>query len=332
MLKKTMVLSGLLVCLLLLLSACGATATPAASSQTGGKKLKVVTTVAPITNIALNIGGTRLDLKGIVPDGTDSHTFEPAPSDSKFFAEADLIIINGLRLEEPTLKLAEASKKKTTNILKLGDNTLTEKDWVFDFSFPKDKGDPNPHTWMSAKYVLNYGKLIHAELVKLDSAGKDYYDKNLAAFTTRIQALDEAMRTAAATVPAEQRRLLTYHDSWAYWARDYGWTVLGAIQPANFSEPSSREVAEIIEQIKKEKVPAIFGSEVFPSPVLEQIAKESGAKYIDALSDDELPGAATAPEHSYYGMMLKNMRTMLPALGGNVDALKNVPVENTYQK
>jgi manganese/iron transport system substrate-binding protein len=332
MLKKISVFFGLIAGLVLLLSACGATATPATSAPSSTKKLKVVTTVAPLTNIVLNIGGNRIDLKGIVPDGMDSHTFEPAPSDSKFFADADLIIVNGLRLEEPTLKLAEASKKKNTTILKLGDNTLTEKDWIFDFSFPKDKGDPNPHVWMSAKYVQNFGKLVHSELVKLDSAGKDYYDKNLAAFNSRIQILDEAMRTAANTVPAEQRRLLTYHDSWAYWARDYGWTVLGAIQPANFSEPSSKEVAEIIDQIKKEKIKAIFGSEVFPSPILEQISKESGAKYIDELSDDELPGQPTAPEHTYYGMMLKNMRIMIPALGGNIDAFKNFAVENTYQK
>jgi ABC-type Zn uptake system ZnuABC Zn-binding protein ZnuA len=334
MLTKIRTLVTLLIALCLLLTACGATATTTSttSNQSTTKKLKVVTTVAPITNVALNIGGTRIELQGIVPDGVDSHTFEPAPSDSKYFAEADLIIVNGLRLEEPTLKLAETAKKKSTPVLKLGDGTVTEKDWIFDFSFPKDKGDPNPHLWMSLKYTMNYGKLIHAELLKLDSAGKDYYDKNLAAFNTRMQSLYEGIKTASQTVPVEQRRLLTYHDSWAYWARDYDWMVVGAIQPSNFSEPSAKEVAEIIDQIKKEKITAIFGSEVFPSPVLEQIAKESGAKFIDKLSDDELPGAKNAPNHTYYGLLLENMRTMLPALGGNADALKNISAENTYIK
>jgi manganese/iron transport system substrate-binding protein len=320
--------------LTLSLAACGDTppTNPSAGSNSPAKKLKVVTTVAPVTNIVLNIGGSRLDLKGLIPDGTDSHTFEPAPSDAKLFADADLIIVNGLRLEEPSLKMAESSKKATTPILNLGENTITEKDWIFDFSFPKDKGYPNPHLWMNPKYALNYGKLVYDALVKQDSAGKEYYDKNLAAFTARVQALDEGIKKASQTVPADQRKLLTYHDSWAYWAREYGWQVLGAIQPSSFTEPTDQEVSALLDQIKQTKVKAIFGSEVFPSAVLEKIASETGTKFIDKLRDDEPPGDAKSPEHTYYGLMLDDMQIMLPALGGNVEALKSVGVENTYSK
>jgi len=327
----------LLMLSVLMLGACGdATNTSIAQISAGaassGKKLKVVTTVAPLTNIVLNVGGNRVDIHGLIPDGVDSHTFEPAPSDSKYMAEADLIIVNGLHLEDPTLRLANSAKKKDVPVLQLGDGTVTPQDWLFDFSFPKDKGDPNPHLWMNPKYAMNYAKLTHAQLVKQDAAGKDYYDKNLAAFTTKVQALYDGIKTASVTVPQEQRRLLTYHDSWAYWAREFNWQVLGAIQPSDFKEPSVKEVADLITQVKQEKVKAIFGSEVFPSPVLEQIAKESGAKYIDQLRDDEPPGKADAPEHTYVGMLLEDMKIMFGALGGNVDALKNVTPDNTYQK
>jgi len=348
--KTRRISSGFLVLILslsLLLVACGdntvttaattiaATVKPGVTTSTAGqtvKKFKVVTTVAPLTNIVLNIGGNRIDLHGIIPDGTDSHTFEPAPSDSRYMSEADLIIVNGLHLEDPTLKLANSAKKPATQIIMLGDNTITEKDWLFDFSFPKDKGDPNPHLWMNPKYAMNYAKVTYNALVQLDPAGKDYYEKNLSSFTTKVQALYDGIITAAQTVPADQRRLLTYHDSWAYWAREFKWEVLGAIQPSDFKEPSAKEVGDLIDQIKKLKVKAIFGSEVFPSPTLEQIAKESGAKFIDQLRDDEPPGAQGSPEHTYVGMLLEDMKIMFEALGGNVDALKSVTPDDTYTK
>ena len=114
------------------------------------------------------------------------------------------------------------------------------------------------------------------------------------------------------------------HDSYAYFARRYGMTVIGAVQPSDFSEPSPRDVAELIDQIREEDVPAVFGSEVFPSDVLEQIADETGAVYVDQLRDDDPPGEPGDPEHTYVGMMLRNMELMIPALGGNIDALAGI--------
>jgi len=106
--------------------------------------------------------------------------------------------------------------------------------------------------------------------------------------------------------------------------------VIGAIQPADFSEPSAQEVAALIDQIRTEHVPAIFGSEVFPSPVLAQIAQESGAKYEDTLRDDDLPGDTGQPEHSYVGLMLYDVRTIVTDLGGDASALDAVPTSNPY--
>src|SRR5215212_10079856 len=134
-------------------------------------KLNVVTTVAPLINIALNVGGSRINLRQIIPDGTDSHTFEPTPSDARAMAEADLIVINGLHLEGSTLELAEANKRPSALILLLGDNTITPDQWVFDFSFPQDQGDPNPHLWMNPLLGARYAELIRDQLSLMDPAG-----------------------------------------------------------------------------------------------------------------------------------------------------------------
>ena len=130
------------------------------------------------------------------------------------------------------------------------------------------------------------------------------------------------MRASFATIPAADRKLLTYHDAYAYFAEDYDWTVIGAIQVEDFEDPTPKEVAGLIDQVEEEGVPAIFGSEVFPSPVLEQIGREAGVHYVDVLRDDDLPGEPGDPEHSWVGLMRFDYITMTEALGGDASALK----------
>lgn len=294
------------------------------SAAWAAPQLKVVTTVAPITNIVKNVGGERIQLHGIVPEGTDSHTFEPAPSDIKYLAQADLLIFNGLHLETPTEALASANRKKGAKILKLGDNTISKKDWVFDFSFPESEGNPNPHLWLSVAHAMRYAELVRDALASLDPAGKTYYEKRSAEYLARLKKLDEAIFKTMETIPPSNRKLLTYHDSWAYFCPRYGCKVVGAVQPSSFSEPSPREMARLIDQLRAEKVPAVFGSEVFPSKILDQIGKEAGVKYVSTLRDDDLPGAAEAPEHTYIGMMVEDVKTMASVLGGKSDLLNGI--------
>jgi manganese/iron transport system substrate-binding protein len=303
--------------------ACGPAAAPPAAAPPAGTLL-VVTTVAPITSIVENIGGTRISVQGVVPEGVNSHTFEPAPSMAGVLSRADLIVLNGLFLEEPTLEMALANKKAGAVILALGDQAISQDEWAFDFSFPASEGHPNPHLWPDPLLALKYAELVKVELAEVDPANANYYSTNLERFRQRIQALDTGIRVAVQSVPPENRRLLTYHDSWAYFAKRYGMQVIGAVQPSDFSEPSAKEVADLIDQIRAEKVPAVFGSEVFPSRVMETIAKEAGARYVDELRDDDLPGVPGEPRHSYLGLMLQNMEIMVPALGGRVDSLASV--------
>jgi ABC-type Zn uptake system ZnuABC Zn-binding protein ZnuA len=286
--------------------------------------INVVTSVSPITSLVENIGGTKIHLVGIVPEGTNSHTYEPPVSSVRVISDADLIIINGLKLEDPILELAEANMQDSATLVQLGDETITPEQYKYDFSFPRDEGKPNPHLWPDPALALRYAELIHEALVKADPDNSNYYDANFDELKQRIEDLDAAVAAAVESIPEANRKLLTYHDSWAYFADHYGMTVIGAAQPSDFAEPSAREVADLIDQIKAEHVPAVFGSEVFPSPVLEQIAREGGAEFVDKLRDDDLPGEPGDELHSYIGLMVENMRIMAPALGGDASSMDNV--------
>jgi ABC-type Zn uptake system ZnuABC Zn-binding protein ZnuA len=237
-------------------------------------------------------------------------------------SEADLVVANGLFLEEPTLELARANKKPGSVILTLGNKAITREEWVFDFSFPESDGHPNPHLWTAPHLALKYAELIRDELVALDPASADYYNDNYEKLKVRIEDLDRRIAESIETIPPENRKLLTYHDSFPFFGSRYGMEIIGAVQPSDFTEPSAREVADLIDQVKEAGVPAIFGSEVFPSPVMEQIAEEGGAQFVDQLRDDDLPGEPGDPRHTYMGLMQQNMEIMVPALGGNVDAFQ----------
>ena len=311
----------------LLAASCGRTSP--AGSQAG--VLRVATTVSPITNIVQNIGGDRVAVTGIVPEGANSHTFEPAPSDAAVMADADIVFINGLHLEEPTRELAEANVRQGVPVVDLGAGTVGPDEWIFDFSFPEAQGDPNPHLWTNPPYAMRYAQIVAQRLSALDPAGAPSYAANLASFSDRLEQLDALARQVTQTVPPANRKLLTYHDSFPYFAREYGWQIVGAIQPSDFSDPTAKEVADLIDQIRAEHIPAIFGSEVFPSPVLEQIAAETGATYVDALRDDDLPGDPGDPEHSYLALMVFDFRTFMGALGGDVTPLGQLDTTNLYE-
>ena len=321
--------------LLLVTLGCSASPTPTPTSVPAAApvalKLKVASTVSPITSLAENIGGDRIDLTGIVPEGTNSHTFEPAPSVAVTLAETDLFIANGLFLEEPTINMAQSNRKAGSAHLILGPKTITEDQWVFDFSFPEDEGHPNPHLWTAPHLALKYAEFIRDELVALDPANADYYRGNFDKLSAKINDLDQRIYQAVETIPPENRKLLTYHDSFPYFGPRYGFEIIGAIQPSDFTEPSAREVASLIDQVRENNVPAIFGSEVFPSPVLQQIAREGGAEFVDQLRDDDLPGEPGNLDHTYMGLILEDVRIITTALGGDPAALDGYDPSQVFE-
>ena len=297
-----------------------------------GRPINIATTVAPITSIVANIvGGTGSIVTGVVPEGTNSHTFEPKPSDAATLESADIIFINGLVLEEPTKDLAMANIKTSANICELGTEVLPESEYIYDFSFPKEGGKPNPHLWTNPPMAKQYAQVVRDVLVRRDPTNAAIYESNFSAFALKIDALDDAIEIATATIPEDQRKLLTYHDAYAYFAKNYGFTVIGAIQPSSFDEPTPKEIGELILQVKNQKVKAIFGSEVFPSTVLEQIGAETAVRYVDVLRDDDLIGEPGDPEHSWLGLMRFNFVTIVEALGGDASALKSLDVRDVVK-
>ena len=323
-------LPALALPLLLLAAACGGSSASAGNASTGAtNKLVVAASVAPITSIVSAVGGDRIELHGIVPEGVNSHTFEPAPKVAQLLSTADIVFVNGLKLEDPTAELATSNAKKGSEIVALGTKSLPESQYIYDFSFPEKEGKPNPHLWTDPLFAIKYADEAAATLSAKDPANKAYYEANRVTFDKKATELSDALKTAQATIPGGKKELLTYHDAYAYFGRDYGWKIIGAVQPSNFEDPTAKDVVSLITQIRSEKVPVIFGSEVFPSKILAQIAKESGARYESSLRDDDLPGKPGDDEHSWFGLMRYDYRTMVKGLGGDPAALDALNISST---
>ena len=301
-------------------AASGAGAT--AAGPIAGGRLQVVTTVAPITSIVANIAGDKADVHGIIPEGEDSHTYEPKPSVAALVSKADVVFVNGLKLDDPTEEIANKNIPNGGEVIELGTLTISPDEYIYDFSFPKDGGKPNPHLWTNPPMAKCYAKVAAAAMSRVDPTNAAYYLANYTKYSAKIDQLDQLMIDATAGIPAQNRELLTYHDAYAYFSAHYGWKIIGAIQVSSFEDPTPKEVTDLVKQIKVEKVPAIFGSEVFPSPVLQQLAIETGVKYVDKLRDDDLPDAPGSADHSYLGLMKFDFATMVENLGSDASKLK----------
>lgn len=330
--------AALLIAVLFGAAACGVTAGEDAQEdgsapgdgQGAGSGLVVLTSVEPITDLAQQVLGDRGEVSSLVT-ATDSHTFEPSPRDALRMGEADLFLANGLGLNEAAVQLAEANLPDGAPIVTLAELTLGEDEIVVSEPSPTDNGetqvpagDPNPHTWMNVEYAIDYVHHISEALAEIDPSGESVYRQNAAAYISELQALDQAIARATATIPPENRTLVSYHDSWAYYAPRYGLDHVEAVQPEDFSEPSAAEVRAMVDEITDREVPAVFGAREFPNDVLATIADATGATYVADLSDDEFPGEPGDPEHSYIGMMVANARAITDGLGGDTAALDAV--------
>jgi ABC-type Zn uptake system ZnuABC Zn-binding protein ZnuA len=336
--RRVRLRAGALAAALVVLAACGSDTDVTEPAVTGSEsaesvdevvaqeiRLNVVVSDPPIADLVAQVAGDGVKVDSVVPMGADGHTYQPLPEDARTLAEADVYIENGMDLNNVVTTFALTNYPDGTRHYALSEvippNEVLATDTAEDIESHGHAHSFNAHFWPDLRYAGMYVDEIARILSTTDPDNAATYAERAAAVNAELELMDAAFVVALATIPAENRKMVVYHDSWSYFGRRYGIPVVGAIQPTDFSEPSAAELRETIEEVRDAGVPAFFGSEVFPSDVLEVIEEESGATYVADLSDDVLPGEPGSPEHSYQGMMLANTRTIVEALGGDSSAL-----------
>jgi ABC-type Zn uptake system ZnuABC Zn-binding protein ZnuA len=334
---RVRVRAGALAAALVVLAACGSDsdATESAAGAESGEpvesavpqevRLNVVVSDPPIADLVAQVAGDGVKVNSVVPMGADGHTYQPVPEDARTLAEADVYIENGMDLNNVVTSFALTNYPDGNRHYALSEvippNEVLATDSAEEIASHGHAHSFNAHFWPDLRYAGMYVDEISRILSTTDPDNADTYAQRAVTVKAELEQMDDAFVAALATIPAENRKMVVYHDSWSYFGRRYNIPVIGAIQPTDFSEPSAAELRDTIEEVRDAGVPAFFGSEVFPSDVLEVIEDESGATYVADLSDDLLPGEPGTPEHSYQGMMLANTRTIVEALGGDASAL-----------
>jgi zinc/manganese transport system substrate-binding protein len=285
-------------------------AAPAAGEDAQPRKLAVATT-SIIADFVRNVGGDRIEVRALVGANSDAHVYSPTPGDVKEVAAATIVFVNGLGLEGWLPRLVSASGSKAPVV------TVTKD--VPPRRMPDEhhpgKTAIDPHAWQSIADAKIYVANIRDGLAAADPAGKAIYDANAQAYLVKLDDLEKEVRTAIATIPAERRKIITTHDAFGYFGAAYGMSFIAPEGVSAESEPSAKDVARIIRQIKKQRIPAVFLENVSNPRLMEQIARETGAAlggklYSDALSEPSGPAA------TYLDMMRHNVRELAKALGG----------------
>ena len=306
------------------LAGCGSEDDVAAAEDNA--KLTVATTVAPITSIVANIGGDRADVTGIVPEGTNSHTFEPKPSVAELLSKADVVFVNGLSSRTRPSSWPRQNLKDGAEIVELGTQTITAERVHLRLLVPEVRRQAQPAPLdRPAATRARYARDRRATTWRRrDPANAAYYAANYAqvrrAWSTSSTA---AMRTSFATIPAAERKLLTYHDAYAYFAGTTAGRSSARSRSSDFEDPTPKEVAEPDRPgrgragCRRSSAPRCSRARCS-----QQIGKETGVEYVDVLRDDDLPGAPGDADHSWLGLMRFDYVTMTEALGGDASALR----------
>ena len=265
-----------------------ATATPSPTPSAPPNPKQVLATTTLFADMAANVGGNRIKAESIVPAGSHVEEFEPKPEDSKKVATADLIIKNGLDLDDPWAEPLLKDKKASAVVL-----TLTEGLPTID--------DDNPHMWFDVQIARKYVEKIRDALIALDAAGKDYYMTRAKDYDDQLVKLDADVKAQIATIPQARRKLVTSHDAFPYYAKAYGFEIVGFAQIEPGHDPSPAELAELVKTIKAAGVPAIF-SEVGVSPAIAQtLAREAGVTKV--VTDLPTDSVVAPPGDTYIGVV-----------------------------
>jgi zinc/manganese transport system substrate-binding protein len=272
-------------------------------------KINVVATFSILADLVGNVGGDRVEVAALVGPNSDTHVFSPTPADAKKLAAAKVVFVNGLGLEGWMTRLVSASGTKAqTFVASTGIKTRKMEDEHHPGQMVTD-----PHAWQSIANAKIYVANIRNGLSKADPAGKNTYEANATAYLGKLDALEQEVKAAIGKIPADHRRIITTHEAFGYFGGAYGMEFISPEGVSTDAQPSAKDMAKIIGQIRKQKIPAVFMENITDPRLMQQIAKETGAKvggtlYSDALSDTK------GPAGSYIDMMRSNVSELSKAL------------------
>jgi zinc/manganese transport system substrate-binding protein len=283
-----------------------------ASAPAGAQeRLKVVASFSILADLVKNVGGERVDVAALIGAGSDAHVYAPAPADARRAAEARLIVVNGLGFEGWLARLMQASGSKATIV------TVTKgikaRRVVGRHGDKHDHGHDDPHAWQNVENVKIYVANIRDALAAADPAGADTYHANAAAYGAKLDALEKEVRDTIARIPRSRRQIITNHDAFSYFEAAYDVQFIATQSVATDSEPSARDVARIITQIKRQKIPALFLENITDPRLMQRIAWETGAKIGGTLYSDALT-APNGPAPTYIDLIRHNISTLADAL------------------
>lgn len=304
----------------------GVLAMPFASSPVAqaAEQIRVVTSFSILADLVRQVGGERVNVSAFVGPNTDMHVFQPAPGAAKDLRDANLVIINGLGFEGWADRLVKASGYKGPLVVATKDiKARKAQDDHHGHGHSHGKkghahghGASDPHAWQDPSNVKVYVTNIRDALINADPAGKEQYEKAAGTYLAELDKLDAEIKSAMEPIAEKQRRVITSHDSFAYYGAAYKVRFLAAQGVSGDSEPTAKGVAALIRQIKRNNVKAVFVDNIANPRVVEQIAKETGVKlggtlYSDALSDPD------GPAGTYLAMMRHNTKLMVDAMRGS---------------
>jgi len=266
-------------------------------------KMRVVTSAELFADFIRNVGGDRVKVTALVPGHADPHTYEPVPKRVQDVANAHLVIINGVGLEETLMGLITNNVGKDVPVVEMA------------AGLPLIGGDANeptgnPHLWMNPQYAMHYVEQIRDALVRVDPAGEPTYRANADVYLQQLSALDGEIAVAMASIPQDRRKLVTFHDSFPYFAQRYGLEVAGTVVEAPGREPSAREMARLEDRIRADGIHVVFKEPELNAQLLEMVAQDAGAKVMTLLNV-----AYADNVHSYVELMRFDAQQLVEGLG-----------------
>lgn len=254
-------------------------------------KIKVSSFSTILTEIATTVGGARVDVTAHLKPGVDPHDFDPKPSDMRTVAASDLVLLSAKHMEGYVGRLQEATGTRG-KLVHVGDSLPSLKLTVQHGDHTHDGEDP--HWWHSVRNIVRATKTVRDELTRISPADKAAFSANASAYITRLEALDQWVKLKVAELPRDRRKLVTNHDAFGYFAKEYGFTVMPIAGVSKNAQPGSKAVSELINAIKSAGVKAVFSEDVSNPKAVQEITRETGAVFGGELLSDGLgPKAAT---------------------------------------